>query len=105
MNQYIINIKNSAQIDLKKLKHSHLKKQFLEIIETLKTDPYQQSQSFEKLQPKHLGRYSRRINQQHRVIYSHRKPQPLFFKGLRLSIMREYWDSTTNINLGGFQEI
>ncbi|MCO6226077.1 Txe/YoeB family addiction module toxin [Staphylococcus epidermidis] len=36
----------------------------------IKYDPYQQSQSFEKLHPKHLGRYSRRINHQHRVVYT-----------------------------------
>lgn len=35
-----------------------------------KYDPYQQSQSFEKSHPKHLGRYSRRINHQHRVVYT-----------------------------------
>ena len=54
MAKYKINIKNSAKTDLKKIKRSHL----------------QQSQSFEKLHPKHLGRYSRRINHQHRVVYT-----------------------------------
>ncbi|WP_353420016.1 Txe/YoeB family addiction module toxin (plasmid) [Staphylococcus delphini] len=70
MDKYRINIKNSAKTDLKKIKRSHLKEQFLQIIEILKHNPYQKSQSFEKLQPKHLGRYSRRINQQHRVVYT-----------------------------------
>lgn len=66
---YTVSISNSAKSDLKKIKRSHLKEQFLQIIEILKEDPYQQGQSFEKLQPKHLGRYSRRINHQHRVVY------------------------------------
>lgn len=70
MDKYRVNIKNSAKTDLKKIKRSHLKEQFLQIIEILKYNPYQKSQSFEKLQPKHLGRYSRRINHQHRVVYA-----------------------------------
>jgi len=70
MNNYSISIKNSAKSDLKKIKHSQLKSQFLKIVETLKEDPYSPSQSFEKLQPKHLARYSRRINHQHRVVYT-----------------------------------
>ncbi len=54
--KYKINIKNSAKTDLKKIKRSHLQEQFLKIVEILKYDPYQQSQS-KKLRPKHLGRY------------------------------------------------
>lgn len=67
---YEVLIKNTAKKDLKKIKQSQLKDQFMQIIDVLKIDPYHKSQSFEKLQPKHLGRYSRRINHQHRVIYT-----------------------------------
>lgn len=70
MNQYTVKIKNSAKSDLKKLKRSHLTEQFIEIMETLKSNPYEASQSFEKLEPKNLKRYSRRINHQHRVVYT-----------------------------------
>ena len=70
MNNYTVNIKNSAKSDLKKIQHSHLKEQFLEVVKSLKENPYMPTQSFEKLHPKHLGRYSRRINQQHRVVYT-----------------------------------
>ena len=52
MTNYTVNIHNSAKTDLKKLKRSHLKEHFLNIIDTLKNDPYEQSHSFEKLQPK-----------------------------------------------------
>ena len=45
MAKYKINIKNSAKTDLKKIKRSHLQEQFLKIVEILKYDPYQQSQS------------------------------------------------------------
>ncbi len=70
MSNYSISIKNSAKSDLKKIKQSQLKNQFFKIVATLKEDPYLPSQSFEKLHPKRLGRYSRRINHQHRVIYT-----------------------------------
>ncbi|HDG3494641.1 TPA: Txe/YoeB family addiction module toxin, partial [Staphylococcus aureus] len=51
MSNYTVKIKNSAKSDLKKIKHSYLKKSFLEIVETLKNDPYKITQSFEKLEP------------------------------------------------------
>lgn len=70
MTNYKVVIKNSAKTDLKKIKQSNFKKQFEAILEVLKQDPYYPNQSFEKLQPKQAGRYSRRINQQHRVVYT-----------------------------------
>ncbi|GKT03951.1 Txe/YoeB family addiction module toxin [Furfurilactobacillus entadae] len=70
MSEYQVRIKNSAKSDLKKLKRSHLKEQFLDIVNTLKSNPYDLTQSFEKLQPTSAGLYSRRLNTQHRVVYS-----------------------------------
>lgn len=69
MNQYDVFIKNSAKKDLEKIKTSHLKENFEGIIQTLKENPFEQTQSFEKLYPKSAELYSRRINQQHRVVY------------------------------------
>lgn len=69
MSKYKVNIKNSAKQDLKKIRQSNLKEQFMSIVETLSEDPYSPTQSFEKLVPKKEGRYSRRINRQHRVVY------------------------------------
>lgn len=69
MSNYQVFIKNSAKSDLKKLKQSNLKDSFLAIYQTLQDNPYELSQSFEKLQPKKEGRYSRRVNHQHRVVY------------------------------------
>jgi Txe/YoeB family toxin of toxin-antitoxin system len=66
---YQVQIKNSAKSDLKKLKRSHLQKAFMGVLADLKSDPYQPTQSFEKLQPFSRGLYSRRINSQHRVVY------------------------------------
>ena len=69
MDNYSVVIKNSDKKDFKKLKQSNLKRQFQSVIEILKQNPYYPNQSFEKLQPKHLGFYSRRLNQQHRIVY------------------------------------
>lgn len=77
MANYDIFIKNSARADLKKLKQSKLQKQFKEVIATFKEDPYFPSQSFENLRPSHEGRYSRRINRQHRVVYKVNEPEKL----------------------------
>lgn len=69
MNSYEVVIKNSAKKDLKKIKQSHLRENFNEVVQTLKKDPFAPTQSFEKLQPRSAAFYSRRINQQHRVVY------------------------------------
>ena len=69
MNNYSVMIKNSAKADLKKIKQSNLKPQFEKVIQTLKEDPYLPTQLFEKLKPTHEGRYFRRLNRQHRVVY------------------------------------
>lgn len=68
--KYNVYFKNSVKKDLKKIKQSNLKKNFLEIVQTLKNDPFKQTQAFEKLVPKEKGRYSRRINYKHRVVYT-----------------------------------
>lgn len=52
-------------IDVRKNLYQVLK----DVNEILKQNPYYPNQSFEKLQPKHLGFYLRRLNQQHRVVY------------------------------------
>ena len=56
MSNYTVATKNSAKVDLRKIKQSNLKKQFEEVIQTLKEDPYMPTQSFEKLRPTHEGR-------------------------------------------------
>jgi Txe/YoeB family toxin of toxin-antitoxin system len=66
---YRVVIKNSAKADLRKIKQSNLRSRFEEIVETLKNDPYAPTDQFEKLVPYSEGRYSRRLNYQHRVVY------------------------------------
>jgi len=67
---YTVKIKNSAKTDLKKIKRSNLIANFTAIITQLKMDPYFPNQSMEKLIPPAAGKYSRRINIHHRVVYT-----------------------------------
>ena len=58
-----------AQKDAKKLAKSGLKKKAIELLEILKTNPYQNPPPHEKLVGDLSGAYSRRINIQHRLVY------------------------------------
>lgn len=58
-----------AQKDAKKLSTSGLKSKAEEIIDILKTNPYQNPPSYEKLVGDLSGAYSRRLNIQHRILY------------------------------------
>lgn len=55
--------------DAKKLKHSVLHKKAKEIIELLTKDPLVSPPVFEKLVGDLEGAYSRRLNEQHRIVY------------------------------------
>jgi len=58
-----------AQKDAKKLADAGLKDKARQLLEILKTDPFQNPPPFEKLVGNLYGAYSRRINIQHRLIY------------------------------------
>ena len=58
-----------AQKDAKKLAGSGLKDKALQLINILKTDPFQNPPAYEKLVGDLAGAYSRKINIQHRLIY------------------------------------
>lgn len=58
-----------APKDAKKLVSAGLKKKAEILLETLKTDPFQNPPPYEKLVGDLLGAYSRRINVQHRLVY------------------------------------
>jgi Txe/YoeB family toxin of toxin-antitoxin system len=55
--------------DAKKLKAAGLKAKAEELLEVLKTDPFQNPPSFEKLVGDLAGAYSRRINIHNRLVY------------------------------------
>lgn len=58
-----------AQKDAKKLAAAGLRDKVLQLLEILKTDPFQNPSPFERLVGNLSGAYSRRINIQHRLIY------------------------------------
>ncbi len=55
--------------DAKKISRSGLKSKVEKLIEILRTNPYQNPLSYEKLTGDLAGMYSRRINIQHRLVY------------------------------------
>lgn len=59
-----------AQKDAKKLKSSNLDKKAKKLIEVLRDDPFQTPPPFEALRGNLSGAYSRRINIQHRLVYT-----------------------------------
>ncbi|BAP84713.1 addiction module toxin, Txe/YoeB family [Paucilactobacillus hokkaidonensis JCM 18461] len=67
---WIIMIKPAAEHDLKNILKSPLRSSFQEILTTLESNPYEPTQQFEKLTPLASQLYSRRLNGQHRVVYT-----------------------------------
>jgi Txe/YoeB family toxin of toxin-antitoxin system len=72
-----------AQKDARKLAASGLREKAEELLEVLRTDPWQQPPRFEKLVGDLAGAYSRRINVQHRLVYQI-LPKPRTVKVLRM---------------------
>lgn len=58
-----------AQKDAKKISASGLRDKTEELLNIIKSDPFQNSPTFEKVIGDLSGAYSRRINIQHRLIY------------------------------------
>jgi toxin YoeB len=67
---YRIMFSKAAQKDAEKIKRSNLSTKCKILIEILKKDPFTSAPPFEKLIGDLNGFYSRRINIQHRLIYS-----------------------------------
>lgn len=65
---FSIKIKKNARKDLPKLKAAHLNAKFDDLIRVISIDPFKNPPPYEKL----LGvpYYSRRLNIQHRLVYS-----------------------------------
>jgi Txe/YoeB family toxin of toxin-antitoxin system len=72
-----------AQKDARRLAASGLREKAEELLEVLRTDPWQQPPRFEKLVGDLAGAYSRRINVQHRLVYQI-LPKPRTVKVLRM---------------------
>ena len=65
---FTIEIKKNAKKDLPKLKAAGLHKKFDELIQVIRENPFQTPPPYEKLVG--VPYYSRRINIQHRLVYS-----------------------------------
>jgi len=66
---YDIWLTKQAKKDAIKIVRAGLKQKTALIIKTVRINPFENSQNFEKLVGDLLGAYSRRINRQHRFIY------------------------------------
>ena len=66
---YKIFYTKAAQKDTPKLKSAHLDGKARELIDIIRENPYQTPPGYEKLVGDLQGLYSRRINQQHRLVY------------------------------------
>jgi Txe/YoeB family toxin of toxin-antitoxin system len=66
---YDIRLTRQARKDAAKAEHAGLKPKVAEIIRTVRNNPYEDSQEFEKLKGDLKGSCSRRITRQHRFVY------------------------------------
>jgi len=66
---YDIQLTKQAQKDAVKVERAGLKPKAIEIRNTVINDPFEVSQSFERLKGDLQGSYSRRLNRQHRFVY------------------------------------
>jgi toxin YoeB len=66
---YKITYTTRAQKDAKKISESNLKRKCQKLLNVIVNNPYQNPPPYEKLGGDLLGRLSRRINIQHRLVY------------------------------------
>ena len=66
---YTIVFTRTAAKDVSKLKAAHLDEKARELIDIIRKNPFQVPPPYEKLTGNLRGMYSRRLNQQHRLIY------------------------------------
>ena len=66
---WTIKYSKQAVKDSKKIEQSNLKQSVINLLEILKVNPFQNPPPYEKLIGDLTGKYSRRINIQHRLVY------------------------------------
>lgn len=66
---WTIRYSKQAVKDSKKIEQANLKRTVMGLIEVLKSNPFQNPPPYEKLLGDLSGKYSRRINIQHRLVY------------------------------------
>lgn len=70
MAAYIVKLSKRAEKDVEKLIQAGLSKKAKELVALVSENPYQNPPSYEKLVGDLKGFYSRRINIQHRFVYT-----------------------------------
>ena len=68
--RYEVLVSKQAQKDFKKIKDAGLAPKVRKLIDILHENPFQEYPSYEALRGNLKGYYSRRINIQHRLVYS-----------------------------------
>ena len=68
--RYTVLVSKQAQKDFKKIKAAGLAPKVRRLIDILYADPFQEYPSYEALRGELKGFYSRRINIQHRLVYT-----------------------------------
>ena len=66
---YLLKYTGRADKDARLLEQAGLDKVAARLLSIIKKNPYQNPPAYEKLQGELKGLYSRRINQQHRIVY------------------------------------
>lgn len=70
MGKYVVKLSKMAEKDREKIIRGNLSKKAKELIDIIAEDPYGSPPSYEKLRGDLTGFYSRRINIQHRLVYT-----------------------------------
>jgi Txe/YoeB family toxin of toxin-antitoxin system len=66
---YDVLLTKQAEKDAVKVERAGLKQKTIEMLNTVRKNPYESTHSFEKLQGDLQGACSRRLNRQHRFVY------------------------------------
>ena len=88
MVKYKILYSKESQKDAKKLSKAGLSQKAQRLIDILKTNPFQEFPSYEKLVGNLKGAYARRINIKHRLVYEVNKKE----KKVRVLRMWSHYD-------------
>lgn len=66
---FIITLSPEAKKHYKKIKKTYLIKKYFILIDKIKINPYAEGNSFKRLKGNKSETYSRRINEEHRLVY------------------------------------
>ena len=82
MEKYRLTFSKQAQKDLDLLVAEKLSAKVRELLEILEINPFQNPPPYEKLRGEASGKYSRRINSKHRIVYAIREYDGPEYKGV-----------------------